>query len=148
MEIWSKDAPKQRRLRLNKGMSDALADYARRRWPQGAAKAAEREWSLTRDEARNLVAGRASKTTIEKAFTRGGLFVAIPVIEEVVGETVSQIIRELRKQHDENGRRIAALDGAWLPVAAHGRPTPSDDDAAGPGRPFAPRRRGAVGSDR
>lgn len=128
MEILHINAPNQRRLRLDKGLSDALADYTRNRWPAGTAKAAATEWKLTLDEARHMVAGRASKTTIEKIFKRGGLLVALPIIEEVAGQTVSQLIREVEDEHEAQGRRIAEV-GRGLRVLAGNRSFASPGDA-------------------
>lgn len=147
MEIPRIAASNQRRLRLDKGMSDALSDYARRLWPMGTAKAAAREWVLNVDEARNMVAGRASKSTIEKIFKRGGLAVALPIIEEVAGQTVAQLIREMEDEHEAQGRQIAEV-GRSLRVLAGNRSFDPPGDAGEHGlgsQPASGRRSGRRG---
>lgn len=100
-----------RTLRLDKGVRDALADHLRFRWPHHTAKYAAREYDLTLDRAREAVAGRASLTTVESIIKRGGLAVALPLLEAVTGQSVAAHFREMRTAHEENGRRLAALFG-------------------------------------
>jgi hypothetical protein len=101
---------------LDKSFQDATADYLRRRWPQGTAKNAAREFGLSLDRAREAVRGRPSMTTVERIFKQGGLAVALPILEEVVGQSIAHHLRELRGVHEENGRRLAALAGDCGPV--------------------------------
>lgn len=104
VEIPSIKWEKQRKLGLDKGFSDALRDYARARWPHHTAKYAAREWDLSVDEGRGIVAGTASKTTVEKVFKRGGPGVAVPVLEEVIGVQFAGLFR----QHLINAAKGAA----------------------------------------
>lgn len=126
VEIPRIDAEKQRVLNLDRGFAEALAEYARRRWPDSAAKAAAREWGLTMDQARELVRGNASKTSIEKAFKRGGLALALPIVEEVTGQSVARYLYELGASHENHGRRLVALAGDLWPRGHSRRDDPAD----------------------
>lgn len=128
VEIPRKKREFQRKLGLDKGFADALRDYAVRRWPAGTAKLAAREWDLSVDEGRALVAGKASKTTVEKCVKRAGLLVGILLLEEVTGERLADFYREKRSEHAEHAQRLAALVGDRGAMAAHGRADPADDD--------------------
>lgn len=118
MEIPHKKWETQRKLKLDRGFRDVVADYLNRRWPTGTAKYAARTFDISMDRAREAVAGRVSLTTLEQIFKSGGFGVAIPILAEVIGHSLARYFRELRTAHDEQGDHIAALVGDWLPVAA------------------------------
>ena len=109
MEIPHNKWAIQRNLKLDKGFRDALADLWRARWPSNTAKHAARAYGLSLDRAREGVAGRASLTTLEQVVKRGGVLEGVMLIDAVAGQTLAQAQAELRKSHDEQGRRIAAL---------------------------------------
>jgi hypothetical protein len=109
VEIPRTNLGKQRTLRLDKGFRDVVADYLRRRWPSHTAKNAARAFDWTLDRAREAVAGRISLTSLEQMFKRGGLQVALPIVADVIGQSLAQHLREMRTQHETNGRRLAAL---------------------------------------
>lgn len=48
------------------GIENALAAWARNRWPANTLAKIEREWGLTNGEARGVLYGYASKSTINK----------------------------------------------------------------------------------
>jgi hypothetical protein len=125
----------QRNLKLDKGFRDVLAEYLRRRWPSGTVKHAAREFDLSMDRAREAVAGRVSLTTLERIFKRGGFAVALPILADVIGQSLARYFRELREAHDEQGDRIAALVGDRWSVGA--------DRAAGGSDPAGALARGA-----
>lgn len=116
MEIPHIKWEKQRKLKLDKGTKDALADYCRNRWPHHTAKYAAREWKLSVDEARGVVAGRASQTTIDKIYKRGGLRLALLILEEVTGESIARIISEIRGVNNDHQQRLDALGGEAVPL--------------------------------
>lgn len=128
MAIPSNERDIQRRLKLDKSFRDAVADLWRHRWPTNTAKNAARAYGLTLDRAREGVAGRASLTTIEQVIKSGGIGEGLALIEAVTGQSVSHYFAELRKSHDEQGARIAALASAPFAVGDHrpaGDPNPS-----------------------
>lgn len=95
MEFWHSKWGSQRKLGLDKASRDALADVCRQRWPSGTAKLAAREWGLTVDEARGVVAGRCSFTTYDKVVKRpGGFLVGLRVLEAVTGQSVAHFFSE------------------------------------------------------
>jgi hypothetical protein len=98
-------------LELDRQTADALAEYARRRWPVGRRKALMAEFGLADEEARSIVEGRPSKRVIDKIWKhpRGGWNVAIPVIGAVIGHGVEDFLREERRKHVELARRSGAL---------------------------------------
>lgn len=108
-------------LGLDRATRDALATYARLRWPSGTAKAVAREFDLSMDEARGLVAGRASQTTVDKIWKHpnGGWDVILPVLGAVVGHGVHQ---HFRKQAREAARaEREAQEHERLATAAYER---------------------------
>lgn len=105
----------QHTLGLDKQTRDALATYCRLRWPHHTAKQAAREWDLSLDEGRGIVAGRASQTTIDKVWkhTNGGWSVLIPVLGAVIGQPVEDFfasektrIRHARREHEARLSRV------------------------------------------
>lgn len=98
-------------LPLDRATKDALADYCRTRWPHHTAKLAAREWDLTVDEARGVIAARASQATIDRIWKhpRGGWPVIIPVLARVVGHGVETFIQAERATHAELARGNGAL---------------------------------------
>lgn len=128
MEIRHEFASSSPSLGLDTASRDALADYARLRWPSGTAKAAAAAWGLSMDEARGLVAGRASQTTIDKVMKRGRWAVALPILAAVIGQALDDFLRQEREQYVRNARRTEALErdlGALL-----GSPAVDPDDMA------------------
>jgi hypothetical protein len=101
----------QHTLGLDKATRDALADYCRNRWPANAAKLAAREWDLTIDEGRGVVAARASQSTIDKIWKHpnGRWRVIFPVLANVVGHEAETFIQAEREKHVELARRHGAL---------------------------------------
>lgn len=128
MEIRSNKRESQQSLRLDKGTKDALADYCRRRWPHHTAKYAAREWDLSVDEGRGVIAGRASQTTIDKIYKAGGLRLAILILEEVTGESIARVIHDIRGVHNDHQQRIEALGGEARPLPPPGPPHPLRED--------------------
>ena len=118
MQISRKKSGSQGKLKLDKGLSDALRDYARERWPVGTAKLCAREWDLTVTEGRGIVEGTASKTTVEKCIKRAGLLFGIRLLEEVTGECLADIFREIRGNYDSDTQRVGALVGDLLAIPA------------------------------
>jgi hypothetical protein len=135
LEIPSIKLEKQRKMRLDKGLREAVAEYLRRRFPSGTAKSAAREFDLTADRAREAVAGRASLTTIEAIIKRGGWSVALPILAEVIGQQIARHLIELRQHHEANAGRLAALTSDLWPVRGVGL-----DDPPGLGRESDERR--------
>lgn len=122
-------------LGLDRATRDGLAAYARLTWPSGTVKAAAREWDLSIDAAKGLVAGRASLTTIDWVWKhpRGGWAVIFPVLGAVVGHGAEVFLQSQRTKHAELARRHGALvrDLRARPAVPHHR---ADQLAADPGR--------------
>lgn len=89
MEIPSAKWEKQRKLSLDVGFREAVAEYLRRRWPHHTAKCAARAFDWTHDRAREAVAGRVSLTSLEQMFKAGGFGVALPIIAAVIGHSIA-----------------------------------------------------------
>lgn len=104
---------------VDKPTRDALAAHVRHRWPVHSAKCAAREWGLSLDEARGVVAGRTSLATLDRIFKHpnGGWAVILPVMGSVVGHSVedffnseTQRLRDERRQNEARiGRAMAAV---------------------------------------
>lgn len=108
VEIRHNGVGNQQSLGLDRALRDALATYCRLRWPQHAAKHAAREWDLTLDEAKGVVAGRTSIATLDRIFKhkRGGWSVVLPVLGAVVGETIHDHFRNQIREA-ANDQRVA-----------------------------------------
>lgn len=115
MEILHNERAGQRSLGLDRATRDALGAYCKQLWPANTAKFIAREWDLSLDEARGIVAGRASQATIDKVFKHpnGGWRVVLPVLGSVIGHGVDGFFREQIKQaakaqqHAEEHERLA-----------------------------------------
>lgn len=96
VDISHNERAGQRSLGLDRASRDALAIYCRECWPSNTAKHVAREWSLSLDEARGVVAGRSSQATLDKVYkhSRGGWRVVLPVLGSVIGHGVDAYFRE------------------------------------------------------
>jgi hypothetical protein len=100
------------------GLRDAMSALCRVRWPTNTAKQAAREWTLTLDEAKGVVAGRTSQATLDKIFKHknGGWRIAIPLMSAVIGHELDGFLaneqerlgRE-RLQHEARERELADM---------------------------------------
>ena len=109
MEIRHNKREIQLNFGLDRATRDALATYVRLRWPTNTAKMTAREFDLTLDEGRGIVAGKPSLSTIDKIWKRGGWEVLLPVMGAVIGQNAEDFLREQRKASLENARRTAGL---------------------------------------
>jgi predicted secreted protein len=115
VDISHNERAGQRSLGLDRATRDAMATYSRTEWPTNTAKHAAREWDLSLDEARGVVAGRASQATIDKVFKHqnGGWRVVLPVLGSVIGHGVDAFFRQQMIQaakaaaHAEEHERLA-----------------------------------------
>lgn len=92
---------------------ESLSTYCRVRWPHATAKWAAHEWDLSLDEARGIVAARASQATIDKILEhgRGGWPVALSVLAGVIGHGVgSYFAAEAERARDEAEQRKREAD--------------------------------------
>lgn len=111
VDIRQPKAGNQHILNLDRGVKDALAAYARHCWPSNTAKFLAREWGLTLDEARGVVACRTSLATLDRIFKHpnGGWRVLLPVMGAVVGQSIEDFHKNEQKSHAEQARRHGAL---------------------------------------
>jgi hypothetical protein len=130
----------QQTLPLDRGTRDALAEHCRRRFPHHRAKLVAREWDLSLDEARGVIAGRTSLTTYDKIKKAGGWPVIFAVEAMVIGQGADQFLIELRASYHESDPRIAALGVDLWPVPDRRRSDP-DRLGASPADRHQPRRR-------
>jgi hypothetical protein len=121
MDISHNERAGQRSLGLDRASRDALAGYCRAEWPSNTAKHVAREWSLSLDEARGIVAGRASQATIDKVFKHpnGGWRVVLPVLGSVIGHGVDAFFKEQMRQAAREAAR--AQEHEQLAKAAYRR---------------------------
>ena len=100
VEISRKAGEIPRNRRLASTVEEALDRFCRATWPIKPAVMAAREWGLTRDEAREVLRGRASRAVINKIARHraGGLDVMIPLFEQVCGQTLAEFNAERRAE--------------------------------------------------
>jgi hypothetical protein len=120
LEIRHDKRDNQLNFGLDRATRDALATYFKLRWPSNTAKHGAREFDLTLDEARGIVACRTSIATLDRIWKHpnGGWAVLIPVMGAVIGETAEQFITEQRRRQLENARRISGLSRDYRAVCS------------------------------
>lgn len=152
MEIRHNERAGLHNFGLDRATRDALATYVKLRWPTGTAKMAAREWDISLDEARGIVACRSSLATLDRIFKhkRGGWPVILPVFGAVVGQTIHEHlheeIRNAAREQRELEQHAEAASLAHRRLALRGRPAGL---AVGPDRPAgeAGHADGALGPD-
>ena len=79
---------------------NGIARYARRHWRQNTVKAVQTQWDLTEGEAKGVVYGHASQTTLDKIYQhpRGGWPVALYVLAVVIGADLADFLRKDRER--------------------------------------------------
>lgn len=99
------------RFPVDKTIRDALADHCRRLYPANSVKLLAREYGLSLDEAKGVLAGRASLNSLSQIIKskNGGWSVLLPVMSAVIGESLDQHISKQRSEHAEQDRRRDAL---------------------------------------
>jgi CubicO group peptidase (beta-lactamase class C family) len=106
---------------------------------------AAREWDLTVDEARGVVAGRCSFSTYDKIIKRpGGFLVGLHVLEAVTGQSVAHFFQE-QLQHAAEANRHA-MEQARLARSAYGRLAMASDRSGDDGDGPAPTREAGRGA--
>lgn len=138
VDISHNERSGRRSLGLDRASRDALAVYARESWPTNTAKHAAREWDLSLDEARGVVAGRASQSTIDKVYKHpnGGWRVVLPVLGSVIGHGVDAFFREqmrLAAKEAERAHEHEQLAQAAYRRLAHDIADPREDRGQGRG---------------
>jgi hypothetical protein len=100
------------------GLENALARHVRRRWPKNTICLVQSEWDLEAGEARGVVYGTASRTTLNKIIRhrRGGWRLGLLMLEGVTGQSLGDFIisererlRHEREQYEERDRHLVAM---------------------------------------
>lgn len=90
-------------LPFARDLREALAVYARRRWPTNTSGNAAKAWGISKQTAVNLLKGHASDATLTRVFRAGGWELVLPVIGAVIGHPVTDFFRnqtrEAAKEH-------------------------------------------------
>lgn len=97
-------------------LEEALERYCRRRWRVRTAAMVAEEWGLSRDEAREVVRGRASKAVLNKVahHRRGGLPVMLALLENVTGQTAADLFADRRARALRHYESVPEPDfGPW-----------------------------------
>lgn len=136
MDCRRNERENQRKLSLDKGFRDSVADYLGRLYPSNTAKLTARRFDLTLDQARGAVAGKASIATIERIIKTGGWSVAVAILADVIGHSITRYFINLRASHDKNDEHFAALGRSLFHLAPDRR-----DLSAGVDLPQTERRR-------
>lgn len=111
MTIRHHEARKLPSLGLDKSIRDALASYVRLRWPTGTAKHAAKEFGLSIDAAKSVVAGKPSLVTVETIWKspNGGWPVILPVLGAVIGTTLDQHLETERNAHAARAEKLGEV---------------------------------------
>lgn len=106
-------------LPFSRDLREALAIYARRKWPTNTSGHAAKAWGLPKTTAANLLKGHASDATVTAVLRAGGWGLALPVIGAVIGEPVHSFFRDQMKQAAREAER--AREHEQLAQAAYRR---------------------------
>ena len=128
-------------LPFSRDLREALAIYARRRWPVNTSGHAAKTWGIPKSTAVNLLKGHASDATVTRIIRAGGWELALPVIGAVIGQPVHSFFREQMRQaaHEaekaQHHERLAQAAYGRLagPAADPGGSRPARADARGVG---------------
>lgn len=130
-------------LPFSRDLREALALFARRKWPLNTSVHAAKAWGVPKSTAANLLKGHASDATVTRIFRAGGWELALPVIGAVIGEPVHSFFRDQLKLAATEAER--AREHEQLAQAAYRR-LASDAAASGEDR-RSWSRTGKVGAD-
>jgi len=109
LEISHPKAGFQHKKVLDTDMRDALAGRLREKYP--TAKHLARALDLSLDEAKGVLARRASLRVLEHIMKHpnGGWAVVLPVLGDVIGQSLDDWHHHERQHHEELARRHLAL---------------------------------------
>lgn len=103
-------------LPFARDLREALAIYARRRWPRDRSGHMAQTFKITKDTAANVLKGHASDATVTAILRAGGWPLALAVVGATIGESLDQFIdseRERlaheRSECERQERRMVAL---------------------------------------
>lgn len=121
------------------GLENALAAYARRRWPDKTIAHVQHEWGLSESEAAKVVYAGASKNTLRKLLhhKRGGFALFVELLADACGTTLSDHIKTQAERAAHERRTAEAEERRWAALAARlpGLPgEPGGDDQSPWGR--------------
>jgi len=99
----------------------AWAMYVRRRWPTNTVKASMSEWGLTEGQAKGLLYGNASQSTIEAIdhHPRGGMGLALHIQEIKFQTLIADWLEEERERRAHEHRQQEAKDARLAQMARH-----------------------------
>lgn len=97
------------------GTKEAYAEVARRRWPVNTVKSAMVEWGLTDGEAKGLVYGHASQSTIDKILEhpRGGFGVGLEALEIKSALKFEEFLSQEIEAAEAHKLRCATEEAHW-----------------------------------
>ncbi len=131
MEIRDRGGSGEPILGLDRPTREALAIYCARRWPSNRRKSVESAFRLTPDEARGVIQGTASTSTLDKVWKAGGWAVVLPILGAVIGHGVGDFFAaeadRARREAEDARQQAEALASAervalrsWAPGLALG----------------------------
>lgn len=98
-------------LPFSRDLREALAIYARRKWPVNTSGHTAKAWGIPKTTAANLLKGHASDATVTAIIRAGGWELALPVIGAVIGHPVHEFFKaqmrsaareaEIAQQHEQ-----------------------------------------------
>lgn len=109
LDIRTQNGFKRPGFSVDKSIRDVLADHFRRLYPANGTKLLAKDFGLSLDEAKGVLAGRCSLNSLNHIIKRGGWSVLLPVMGAVIGESLDQHIEKQREDHAEQDRRRDAL---------------------------------------
>ncbi len=116
MEIRDRGGAGEPILGLDRPTREALAIYCARNWPTNRRKSVETAFRLTPDEARGVIQGTASTTTLDKVWKAGGWAVVLPILGAVIGHGVGEFFAaeadRARREADDARQQAEALASA------------------------------------
>lgn len=111
VDIRSHNGFSRPKLSVDKSIRDVLTDHFRRLYPANGTKLLAKEFGLSLDEAKGVLAGRASLNSLNQIIRskNGGWSVLLPVMTAVIGESLDQHISKQRQDDAEQDQRRDAI---------------------------------------
>lgn len=118
-EVTLQNSSKSVRVSSECGLETALAAHVRKRWQVNTVAAVMIAWDLTEGEAKGVVYGTASRSTINKVLRhkRGRLRLGLALLEDVCDQKLGEFINEERERAANARQRFEADEHALAEMA-------------------------------
>lgn len=100
------------------GMANAAARKVRRDWPSNTIEATAGAFGLTYGEAKGVVYGTASRTTLDKMLKQGGWGLVVELAADLLGQPLEQFIEQQAREAAHERARWEAKERSLVSLEA------------------------------